>query len=282
MDIDRRLALAADSGTTTLTSGSLPDDSRAQYLDRERLYQQQAAEENRKNRRDAAASIMGPRYVSATFERFVLAEPLGSEPPNVKAGIQKIRARQEAVLKAAHEYARSIAAMVKQGTNLIFAGPVGTGKDFFAAAVAKYEPTIEWGRTGNPWMTPLVHRTGAQLFGDIRSTMSGNGAESENSILRKLQQCGILLLSDPTPPGAGTLTEFQRSALYSVIDYRYRNLKPTICTINAGSLTELDVQLSPQIADRMLDGAIVLECNWPSFRRPLKSIAAAKPEGAKV
>jgi DNA replication protein DnaC len=215
-------------------------------------------EEDLSVRRAQAAEIMGPRYVNCTFDSFVISP--------------QYRDRQERAVAAARAYAAELGQMLAQGTNLVFFGPCGTGKDHLVSSVVKAEPTVRWPRgiTFESMFRRMQHRTGAELFSALRAAMS-NG-KSEISVLRECTACGFLLFSDPTPPGGGTLTEFQRSALYHVIDSRYSQKRPVLCTVNAASLDDFYEQLSAPIADRLLDGALIVECNWPSFRKPREVI----------
>ena len=46
-------------------------------------------------------------------------------------------------------------------------------------------------------------------------------------------------------------------------------------TVNVNSRAELDSRMGVQLADRLVDGALTLFCNWPSYRKP-----ADKSKGA--
>jgi DNA replication protein DnaC len=76
----------------------------------------------------------------------------------------------------------------------------------------------------------------------------------------------VLAISDPTPP-LGELSDYQRSMLFRVVDRRYRDLRPTWVTINAADSAEAERKIAPNIIDRLAHGALVLRCNWPSYRR---------------
>ncbi len=55
--------------------------------------------------------------------------------------------------------------------------------------------------------------------------------------------------------------------LQDVIDSRYSERKATFVTATIGCFGELASTISPWAYDRLLDGAIALEMNWPSWRQ---------------
>lgn len=146
-----------------------------------------------------------------------------------------------------------------EGENLIFVGPVGTGKDHLLFASLKYathglRKVVAW-------------RNGLDLYGAFRDGIA-NG-DTESSILKELQRPDILAISDPVPP-SGALTEYQSAMLYRIIDNRYSNYKQTWMTINAKDRSEMESRIGVATVDRLLHGATVIKCNWPSFRRTAK------------
>ena len=108
---------------------------------------------------------------------------------------------------------------------------------------------------------------GPKLFAKFRDAMSD--AETESRTRRPFSAARLLLISDVCRAGC-QLTDYQRSALYDVIDSRYSNRRPTWITTNAANRDELETMLGDDIADRLLDGALVVPCIWDSFRRELK------------
>lgn len=76
----------------------------------------------------------------------------------------------------------------------------------------------------------------------------------------------MLAISDPTPPLGEVRSDWQRSLLFRIVDRRYRDLKPTWVTINAASAEEAEKRLTPNIIDRLSHDAVIVRCNWKSFR----------------
>ncbi|MBX3438018.1 MAG: ATP-binding protein [Planctomycetaceae bacterium] len=137
-------------------------------------------------------------------------------------------------------------------------GTVGTGKDHLLIATLRSAIrsglTVEW-------------RDGNRLFGDLRDVI--NSERNESQVLRDFVRPDILALSDPVPL-QGEITEYQAGWLWRILDTRYRNRKSTFVTINIAGRAELVSRLGAGIADRLIDGALAVHCNWPSHRQPLR------------
>ena len=108
---------------------------------------------------------------------------------------------------------------------------------------------------------------GADMFGDARDLISDGG--SEKDFVRRLVLPSVLYISDPVPP-SGSITEFQASLLFRILDGRYSAGKPTIATVNVASRAELDTRIGSQNSDRLRDGALCVPCAWSSYRKPLE------------
>ena len=106
---------------------------------------------------------------------------------------------------------------------------------------------------------------GVDLFGMFRKTISDDDY-TEETLIKRLSTPSILAISDPVPP-LGSLTDYQAGMMFRVIDTRYRNLKPTWITVNATDAKELEERMTPQIVDRLKDGALAIFCNWESYRK---------------
>lgn len=144
--------------------------------------------------------------------------------------------------------------------NVVFIGPPGTGKDMLMGwlvrvAVANRK-AIEW-------------FNGPNLFGRTREMIRDDSSEVE--FLRRLKGLDLLCLSDPFPPG-GKLTEAQTSWLYRIVDERYRAMRQIFLTINVSTAKEAEEKLTPQVWDRLVDGATLVLCSWKSYRKQVETI----------
>lgn len=162
---------------------------------------------------------------------------------------------QQAALTQVIEYIESIRDNIRGGVNLLLMGPPGTGKDHLMAAAASHAivdgAKLEW-------------TDGAELFGAFRDLIAKN--EPEESAIRRWTDPHVLAISDPVPP-LGTVTDHQRAMLFRIIDRRYRDMKATWLTLNVASRDEAGDRLAPNIVDRLGHGAVVVRCNWASYRR---------------
>lgn len=143
---------------------------------------------------------------------------------------------------------------VTDGQNVVLFGPSGTGKDHLLSATAM-ALFIRFGIVPIWW-------NGISLGKELRKRSLGESFADENWNERN---CPVLWISDPVPP-SGSLTEFVQGELFDIIDERYSHYLPTWVTLNVGSGEEAERRIGVQTVDRLRDGALVLHCNWPSYR----------------
>ncbi len=171
---------------------------------------------------------------------------------------------QNRVCQALSKFAVEIAANVETGRNLILFGPVGTGKDHLmfamARAACRYVPTVKVS-----WIS------GMDLFSAVRDNI--DSVRSERSQLNEWLEPDVLCLSDPIPPD-GSLTDFQKAFLLRLVDARYRNNKAIWVTVNVRDGDEAAERLTPQVHDRLRDGAMACFCNWGSYRKRRTEVIA--------
>jgi DNA replication protein DnaC len=209
--------------------------------EREHRYEERAAELLRAElvkRAKELVSDAGDRYRNCTLANFTCDMP-----------------QQRKVVAALSEYLEGA-----RRDNVILYGPVGTGKDHLAFAVAKL--AVKAGQSVR-WIN------GQKWFGLIRDAMDTD--RSESSIVRELTQPDLVCLSDPLPP-VGPLTQFQATMLYRLVDARYSRGVPTICTINVADDAEADERMGAATWDRLCHGAWKLHCGWPTYRKPTREL----------
>lgn len=206
---------------------------------------EQAARRERDTRlktiREALKRDVGARYAECTLDNF---RSHGSD------GERSMQTRAVGKL-------RSVASWSDQ-PNVVLYGPVGTGKDHLLIATLKL--AVEAGKTVK-WIN------GMEFFGEMRDRIGRGQPEAE--FLRMLCEPDVLGISDPIPPW-GDLSDFQASFLFRLIDRRYRNNKPIWITANfkaTDSGTDAGDRMPSQIVDRLKHGAVVIHCNWQSYRK---------------
>ncbi len=186
------------------------------------------------------AARLGRRYENATL-----------------SGYRAETEAQKTVLGEVRDYVKNIAANLNNGRSVMLFGPPGTGKDHLAtaimrAAILSIGAKVEW-------------IDGADFYGSIRDAIGLGSPES--AVLAKWRSPDLLCVSDPMPPLGKVESAYQLSMLHRVIDRRYRDCKATMMTMNVEKRKEAEERLSPNLVDRLGHGALVLCCDWPSFRK---------------
>lgn len=134
-------------------------------------------------------------------------------------------------------------------------GPPGTGKTFAAVCVAK---EASWNRFIPAYVTV------SSLAREVRSTFRRGSEESEESILKKYSEFGLLVVDEI---GAGTGSDHERAMFTDVISERYNAKRPTILISNL-DLNDFKEALGERVTDRMSeDGGFILPVLGASRRR---------------
>lgn len=198
---------------------------------------------------DPLVNIVGRRYAACRLDNWEYAQD------------RRIGATQRAIVSRLRRLCQGMESALEAGQNVLLWGPVGTGKDHLLAAIlrAAYAPS----------RGSILWTSGADLWGRLRDAIDGEAGEATQ--LRRLTGPAVLAISDPVPPGT-RLTEFQAAWLYRIIDGRYRMARSTWVTLNVLDRADAEGRLTPQVWDRLRDGAIVCNCDWPSYRAPKENV----------
>ena len=218
--------------------------------------------ERLRNRPPAPAEVNGDDAAErARREQAVLrlAHQLGPRyaPGRVQPdGFELYHPDQGVALAAVKAFADGITARVEAGDGLLLHGPVGTGKDRLLAWLLY---RAAWSGYAAAWVN------GQTLFAESRDAMDTGRRESE--FLAHWTAPRVLGISDPLPP-AGAPSAWNLTLLGRLLDERYRALRPTWFTLNVAGSGEAERKLSAPVFDRIIDGAEVVPCFWPSYRKP--------------
>jgi DNA replication protein DnaC len=170
--------------------------------------------------------------------------------------------RQRAAIDALRVFGENIQTHIEAGRNLVMFGPSGTGKDHLITAMVHRAigtlPKPEERRFDIRWTD------GPSLFAKVRAEIAAN--EDRGDIVSELANCWLLVLSDLLPPSA-KLTDFQSDVIYRIVETRYSRMRPTWLSVNVRNRAELDSGLGVAVGDRLIDGAVTIACEWPSYRK---------------
>lgn len=144
---------------------------------------------------------------------------------------------------------------------MVLAGNPGVGKDHLAVGSIKY--LIRCGATVR-WYT------GKRIIDDWHEAT--NYDKSALTVLNRLAYPKLLYISDPVHQDR-ELTPPQREFLLEVADRRTRDCLPIWMTINALDSKRAAQMLGQPAWERIVDGGLVVKCEWPTYRGPAEVVA---------
>jgi DNA replication protein DnaC len=205
-------------------------------MDRQRA---QDDAERQLRRRDAwlhACRLTTGRYAEASLDTF-----------------QASTLDQRRALKSCREYA----AQVPTPGGLFLIGPPGTGKTHLQAAICRAAIVRGGGSISARRVTP------SDLVTEVRATWAKGSDDTEADVLRMYVRVTLLCLDDV---GVGFGTEAEQKTLFDVVNQRYEQQRPTLVASNL-TLEQIETAVGERVYDRLIEGAKVVVCNWPSHRR---------------
>lgn len=171
-------------------------------------------------------------HAHQTFESFSLRE---EEALDAEAK----RSLKEA-LKAAEKFAR------RPHGWLVFTGDYGCGKTHLAAAIANYQT-----HAGKPPLFIMV----PDLLDHLRATFSPTSTVTFDRRFEEIRTAPLLILDDL---GTQSMTPWVREKLAQLFNYRYDAALPTVITIAADALSELDMRIRSRLLDERLVQIVVI------------------------
>jgi len=181
---------------------------------------------------------IGRRYEECTFESFNI-----------------VCDEQTKVLSALRDYAANAQQNLNAGRNVLLIGPKGTGKDHLLVSLSR----AVFAEAGAPtrWINGV----------DLQDVFHRAALDPDSRLQRDPHEhAAILYISDPLPP-TGALSESKQSSMFRLIDSRYRAMRPTWLSMNVFDGTEAEQRLGAQTVDRLRHNALVLFCQWESYRK---------------
>lgn len=218
-------------------------------IEKQRIKEQEEVSRKRSAMQDRVNKLLGKsglkkRFLNRTFE-------------NYKA----ITANQKKAFSVASGYAVRFQEFYERGEGLYIEGTNGTGKTHLAAAIA-----LQLIHEG----VPVVCKTSIELLDDIKKAFDDKQV-SEHEILKVYKQVDLLIVDDL---GKEQCTDWSMSTIYSILNDRYEDLKPTIITTNFNE-DALIKNLTPKgydnskiiaIISRLREVSTVITMAWEDYR----------------
>lgn len=162
---------------------------------------------------------------------------------------------QQAVLDACRDYAEHFSQAAAAGSGLVFSGPVGTGKNHLATAIAR--TVLGMGRS-------VLQVTAYELILRLRQTWKkSDDGPSEADVIRQFAAVDLLIIDEIGKQFGSKGGEVQ---LFAVINRRYLDMKPTIVMSNE-SVQGIERYMGIAAFDRLCERGMLLEFDGPSYRR---------------
>lgn len=147
------------------------------------------------------------------------------------ANFDAMKRDQMTAYTTAKNYARDFTQLKEEGSGLYFYGSNGTGKTHLAAAIA-----LELMPKG----VGVIFRTFAGLLSDIKDTFNTDRLESD--VIKAYTDADLLIIDDLAKE---SLSDWNVSQLFTIVNNRYEDCKPMIITANY-SIDELCNALTPK------------------------------------
>lgn len=189
--------------------------------------------------RRLGSSLIPPRFMGKSFADYRVSSAEQQENLDICVG-----------------YAERFQEHYQSGRCMLMLGKVGTGKTHLASAIAGYVVV-------NHSMV-AAYRTVTGILQFIKGSFDNRSEYTEAEAYEALTQPHLLVIDEA---GATRPTEFEMSAMFTLINGRYEQQKPTILISNL-----MPDELGPVIGERCLDrlrenGGICLVFDWESARR---------------
>ncbi len=196
-------------------------------------------EENRKIeiRNLLGSSNLGRRFKDRTFKTFITDNT------------------NRAAYNKAIKFSETFEETKTTGRGIFFTGSVGTGKTHLAAAIANY--------LINEKMIPVKFGNISTLLSEVRDTYNSESEKTEADVIKVLSNVQLLIIDDL---GKEKATEWTNNIIYTIINNRYENYKPTVVTTNL-SIKELDSKLGDATTSRIIEMCEGIKMDGMDYRK---------------
>lgn len=171
------------------------------------------------------------------------------------AGYQVENDGQRVAVAACADYIDEFSRHRRAGRCMLLLGNVGTGKTHLGCAIVN---TLI-----DQHMVKAIYRTVGTILGDIRETFANQITGAEAYIMRQLTDADLLVLDEV---GATKKSEFELATLFSIINGRYEQGRPTVIISNLAP-GELGDAIGTRCLDRVRENACIgVAFDWESYR----------------
>ena len=190
----------------------------------------------------------------------------------VPASIQPLSASAKSLRAAVQSYTDDIVPRYDAGAGMVLLGPPGLGKTLALCAVINQACQVYHGPVYVTWPDALA---------TLKLGFGGARDDPRREAVDRLRDAPFLALDEIA--GVREATEFDHSELFSLIDYRYREVLPTLVAANA-TPAQFASMVGERIADRLLEsgpqlvltgasqrGKVAIDVA-PAFEEPASSI----------
>lgn len=229
------------------------EKAQAYWQEHDRKEQERkAAEEEEKRRKvmqEKVTRLLGNSGIKKRFQQRTF--------PNFRCDTPERRKNYQ----IAKEYADNFAYHKARGDGLYIEGTNGTGKTHLAAAIA-----LQLIHEG----IPVICKTSSDLLMDIRRTFDSSST-NEAQVLDIYKRVDLLIIDDL---GKEQCSDWSMSTLYSILNDRYEDMKPTIVTtnynadglVNALTPKGFDNTKIVAIISRLKETSTVMTMAWDDIR----------------
>lgn len=221
------------------------DDAEARKKEAAEVREEQGRQQRRIDRLIGNSGIK-KRFLQRTFAAFRCDTP-----------------ERKVAYDVAKAYADEWDAHKADGTGLYIEGTNGTGKTHLAAAIAIQLITERH--------VPCICKTAGDLLLDIKNTFDNGEGITEKQVLDLYKEVDLLIIDDL---GKERCTDWSVSTLYSILNDRYEEMRPTIITTNYNSddlvkaltVENFDSEKIKSIISRLHEVSQVLTMAWKDAR----------------
>lgn len=192
------------------------------------------------------------------YERYFSFSTLGKRFSNKSFDNFKTSAHTSAAVKKAKQFVdKTINATSdeEKSRGLILIGPVGTGKSHLAAATFNALKESK----------ACIFVNVPELLERIRASYSSKSSEREDDIINAVKQCDVLILDDLGAERHKGDDDWATEKLFTIIDFRYRNMRPIFGTTNC-TPESLEDKIGPRIISRLREICDLTPCLGDDYR----------------